>query len=125
MPCVKIYCGSTQNPVKRFANHKSCCNNSNDKKKGKTGLTKHFESGCPFDPGKTKTNLNFTLVDFYDTTEKKLSNAGHIPGPKCICVECKNLKNLEDFWILRLGCFHGKSGLNSRDEVKGKVRCKW
>ena len=103
IPCSKIYTGSTQNPVSCFSNHKSTRNNPEKQKHGGTGLCRHFKSVCPNDSGKDKRNLNITLIDFYDTTEEKLLRAGHVPGPKCRCKECQNLKDLKDFHILRLG----------------------
>ena len=74
--------------------------------------------------GREKFTLNFTLLDFYDTTEEKLRNYKHLPGPKCRCLECENLKILEDKWILKLGTFYD-DGLNTRDEVKSKSRYNW
>ena len=82
-------------------------------------------AGCPNDTGKEKETLNFTLIDYLDTTEEKLQRANHIPGPKCRCNECEKLKTLEDRWILRIGSFYGSSGLNNRDEIKRKTRCQW
>ena len=61
MPCQLLYCGSPQNPVGRFSSHKSSCNNGQSKA---SGLAKHFiNGGCPYDPGRGKETLNFTLVD--------------------------------------------------------------
>ena len=48
--------------------------------------------------------------------------AEHQPGPQCKCGECMKLLRTENKWILRLGTFHGQSGLNTRDEVKSAVR---
>ena len=125
IPCRKITVGSTQNPVKRWATHKSDCNQTSDCKK--TGLSKHFTigDGCPFDSGRKKETLNFTLIDFYDTTSHALELAKHEKGPKCRCQECNNLKDLEDKNILKLGSFYGNSGLNERDEIVSKTRCNW
>ena len=83
--------------------------------------------GCPNDPGKEKKTLDFTLIDYYDTTATKLSRARHEPGPKCRCLECESLKQLEDKWIMRLGtfCENGDHGLNSRNEIKAKARGHW
>ena len=78
--------------------------------------------GCPFDKGKGKETLSVTLIDYYDTTELQIQNAGHVSGPKCRCQECENLKDIEDQWILKMGSFYGISGLNTRDEVKSKTR---
>ena len=71
-----------------------------------------------------KQNLEF-MVTYYDTTEETLVAAGHVPGPKCRCIECNHLKNLEDRWILKMGTFYGDSGLNTRDEMKNKTRGHW
>ena len=76
--------------------------------------------GCPFDQGRDKNTLNYTLIDFFDTTQEKLTNASHIPGPRCRCKECELLKELENQWILKIGSLYGVSGLNTRDEMKSK-----
>ena len=86
--------------------------------------TKHFKTGCPNDIGKEKTTLNFTLLDFYDTTPEKLLRANHESGAKCRCRECGHLKSIEDHWIINLGTFYDH-GMNSRDEVKSKSRFNW
>ena len=78
--------------------------------------------GCPFDTGVEKMTLEYTLVDFYDTSEEKLRQAGHVPGPKCRCKECNSLKDLENKWMMKMGSMYGISGLNSRDEMKTQVR---
>ena len=93
----------------------------------KTGLSKHFTigDGCPFDSGRKKETLNFSLIDYYDTTSYALELAKHEKGPKCRCQECNNLKDLEDKNILKLGSFYGNSGLNERDEIVSKTRCNW
>ena len=103
--------------MKRWANYKSTCNKENSKS---TGLAKHFMDGCPFDKGKEKPTLRYTLIDYYDTTNEKLRLYGHVPGPKCRCNECDHLKSIEDRWIMRIGSLYGISGLNTRDEMKGK-----
>ena len=113
--------GSTTDPTSRWRTHKSTCNS---KKSNSTGLSKHFKTGCPNDIGKEKNTLDFTLLDFYDTTQEKLVLANHEPGPKCRCSECDKLKSLEDIWILKLGTFYDK-GLNLRNEVKAKSRYNW
>ena len=125
LPCRKLIVGSTQNPVKRWANHKSTCNQPSTS--NSTGLAKHFTQGggCPSDSGRQKETLNFTLVDHYDTTEGKLEAAKHEKGAKCRCEECGKLKDLEDKIILKLGSFYGDSGLNSRDEIISKTRGNW
>ena len=121
MPCQKQIVGSTTNPADRWRNHKSTCNL---RKSSSTGLSKHFKQGCPNDMGKDKNTLDFTLLDFYDTTIEKLTLAKHEPGAKCQCTECGNLKSLEDIWILKLGTFHSDN-FNSRDEIKSKIRGSW
>ena len=78
--------------------------------------------GCPFDTGAEKMTLEYTLVDFYDTSEEKLIQAGHVPGPKCRCKECNSLKDLKNKWIMKMGSMYGISDLNSRDEMKTQVR---
>ena len=80
--------------------------------------------GCPHDMGRDKSTLDFTLLDYFDTTEEKLRHFEHLPGPKCRCSECEKLKLLEDRWILKLGTFY-VHGLNSRNEVKSKSRYNW
>ena len=94
------------------------------KKSNSTGLSKHFKTGCPNDMGQEKSTLDFTLVDFYDTSQEKLHLAKHESGAKCRCVECGNLKAIEDRWIVNLGSLY-EHGLNSRDEMKSKSRCNW
>ena len=121
-PCNKQIVGSTQDPKLRWANYKSSCNKQNSKS---TGLCKHFLEGCPNDQGPEKSTLDFTLIDFFDTTEEQLKKAKHVPGPKCRCIECQKLKDLEDKWILKMGSFYGKPGLNGRDEIKSKTRANW
>ena len=69
--------------------------------------------------------LDFTLIDYFDTNEEKLKKANHGSGPKCRCSQCQKLKDLEDRWILKIGSFNGKSGLNSRDKIKSKTRGHW
>ena len=115
--CQKRIVGSTTCPTARWSNYKSQCNS---KKCKSTGLSKHFMEGCPNDTGRQKSHLDFTLLDFYDTTVDKLRIANHVPGPSCRCDECGNLKDVEDFWIMKLGTFY--EGFNTRDEVKSKSR---
>ena len=129
-PCDKIYIGSTQNPYSRWSTHKNSANfpegkNPLKKKKPASGLAKHFLKGCPNDKGQSKHTLTFTLLDYYDTTDERLDSVGHLPGPQCRCQECDKLKSLEDRWILKVGSFYGKSGLNERDEIVNKTRCNW
>ena len=42
-----------------------------------------------------------------------------------LCQLCEQFKELEDNWIMKLGCFYHPSGLNKRDEIKSKVRSKY
>ena len=70
------------------------------------------------------TTLDFTLIDYYDTTVSKLFKAKHEAGPKCRCSKYNHLKILEDKWIIKLGSFYG-DGLNSRNEIKSKSRGNW
>jgi hypothetical protein len=121
IPCHKQIVGSTTNPTSRWSTHKSTCNSQ---KSNSTGLSKHFKLGCPHDRGRDKSTLDFTLLDYFDTTEESLRHSEHLPGPKCRCSECDKLKLLEDKWILKLGTFYDH-GLNSRDEVKSKSRYNW
>ena len=120
IPCQKLTVGSTTNPTSRWRTHKSTCNSGNS---NSTGLSKHFKNCCPNDTGKHKNTLNFTLLDYFDTTNEKLILAKHESGAKCRCSECVNFKSLEDKWILKLGTFY--NGFNTRDEVKSKSRCNW
>ena len=124
MPCQKTTVGSTSQPTARWRNHKSTCNNGPS---NSTGLSKHFteNEGCPNDTGRQKDTLNFTLIDYIDVTEDDLVNAEHIGGPKCRCVQCERLKDLEDMWILKMGTFYGDGALNSRDEIQSKTRFNW
>ena len=119
LPCQKMIIGSTKNPTERWANYKSTCNKESSKS---SGLSKHFMDGCPFDNGVEKMTLNYTLIDYYDTTEQKIKEAGHVPGPKCRCRECNLLKDLENNWIMKIGSLYGVSGLNSRNEMKNSDR---
>ena len=123
-PCRKSIVGSTTKPTSRFSNHKSSCNNGPSHS---TGLAKHFtlKGGCPNDTGRQKDTLNFTLVDHMDVSQEDLEKAGHVKGPKCRCIECGKLKDLEDKWILKMGTFYGEGALNSRDEIQSKTRFNW
>ena len=121
VPCHKKIIGSTTDPAARWRTHKSTCNGKNS---NSTGLSKHFKEGCPNDTGKEKETLDFTLIDYYDTSASKLLKANHEPGPSCRCSECGQLKLLEDKWIIRLGTFYDH-GLNSRNEIKSKARGNW
>ena len=67
-------------------------------------------------------HLNITLVDHIDTSEEVLARVGHTGGAKCRCSECQRLKDQEDKWICRLGSFNPPAGLNTRNEIKSRVR---
>ena len=122
VPCHLIYVGSSTLPTSRFATHKSTCNSESSKS---TGLSKHFmNGGCPNDEGREKSTLVVTLVDHLDTTQAELREAGHVSGPKCVCLICDKLKQLEDKFIMKTGSFYNH-GLNSRCEIKRKARCSW
>ena len=118
--CRLLYVGSTVDVCKRWSSTKKACldrNNSN------TGMYKHFMTGCPADKGDGDLGyLVWTLIDFIDTSETILANAGHVGGPKCRCSECLRLKQAEDKWICRLGTFYGANGLSTRDEIKARSR---
>ena len=122
IPCNLLYTGSTIRPQARFAAHKSSCNSENS---NSTGLSKHFmDGGCPFDRGRDKVTLKFTLVDFLDTSQEELEKEGHTSGAKCKCRVCLKLKLLEDKFILKSGTFY-RNGLNSRNELQNKTRASW
>ena len=121
IPCHLKTVGSTTDPPSRWRTHKSTCNSQNS---NSTGLSKHFKTGCPNDTGRSKNTLDFTLLDYHDTTQAILNLANHEPGPKCRCSECGKLKSKEDEWILKLGTFY-ENGLNSRDEIKARSRSNW
>ena len=115
MACDLVYIGSTTDVCKRWASTKKACIDGNS---SNTGLYKHFMNGCPGDSGDGKLqHLRWTLIDFMETSQEKLTTAGHVGGPKCRCSECQRLKSIEDKWICRMGSFYG-SGLNTRDVTK-------
>ena len=118
--CAKTYVGSTVDMYGRWSRHKSDCNRGSTA----TGLSTHFSNGCPGDTGREKSHLFVTLLDSLDVTEEEVQAAQH-GGVGCVCSLCKKLKNLEDQWIMRLGCFYHPGGLNKRDEIKSKVRSKY
>jgi hypothetical protein len=89
-----------------------------------TGLSAHFTVGCPGDTGRDKSNLSVTLLDYMDGTEEQVQTEQH-GGVGCVCQLFKKLKELEDNWIMKLGCFYHPSGLNKRDEINCKVRSKY
>ena len=75
-------------------------------------------------PNRGHYYLISNFLEYYETTASKLLRANHEPGPKCRCLECNQLKLLEDKWIIKLGTFYG-DGLNSRNEIKSKARGNW
>ena len=81
----------------------------------------HFRNGCPNDGGRENSNIKFSLIDFIGTTGEKLQRAGHNMG-NCMCCECEKLRRLESKWIMRLGTFHGETGLNRRNILNTGVR---
>ena len=87
--CSKQYVGSTTDVCSRWAAAKSACNKRNS---NSTGLYKHFQSGCPSDTGRDKSNIRITLLDYLDTTQQLLTGAGHTGGPQCRCSQCDRLK---------------------------------
>ena len=103
-----------------WANTKKACK---DRNLTNTGLYKHFHEGCPthLETGDL-SHLTYTLLDYIDTSEEQLRVAGHTGGVQCRCSECQRLKDTEDKWICRLGTFNAPFGLNSRDEIKSRVR---
>ena len=119
LACMLQYVGSTIDICSRWSSTKSACNKGNS---NSTGMYKHFMDGCQNDTGVEKNHIRLTLLDSMDTTEERLRVAGYQPGPQCICKECKKLLRTENKWIMRLGIFHGTTGLNTRDEVKSDVR---
>ena len=113
------YVGSTQDVCGRWSSTKSACNRGDSVC---TGMYRHFMDGCPNDKGREIMQLRITLLDFFETSEENLRQSGHQSGPQCKCVDCLKLLGTENKWIRRLGTFHGRSGLNTRDEVKSAVR---
>ena len=89
-----------------------------------TELYQHFRDGCPNDDGRNKNIIRISLLDFMDTTSEKLLMASHKKG-NCKCLECDKLRRLENKWILRLGTFHGESGLNGRNIINAGVRVQY
>ena len=107
--------------ISRWANTKLRCNARDS---DMTGLYEHFRDGCPNDDGRDKNNIRISLIDYLDTTSEKLQRAGHKKG-NCKCGECEKLRKLENKWIMRLGTFHGESGLNKRNTVNTGVRVQY
>ena len=71
-----------------------------------------------------KYKIYVNILDCLDVTEEEVQAAQH-GGVGCVCSLCRKLKNLEDQWIRRLGCFYHPGGMNKRDEIKSKVRSKY
>ena len=112
LPCRLQYVGSTTDVCNRWSSTKAACNKADS---NSTGLYKHFMDGCPNDTGTNKDHIRLTLLDFVETNEDKLREAGHQSGRQCQCDECGRLLRVENKWILRLETFYGHSGLNCRD----------
>jgi hypothetical protein len=83
--CRLQYVGSTTDVCSRWSTTKSGCNRADSVC---TGMYRHFMNGCPQDGGREKDQLRLTLLDFLDTSEKKLLQCGHQPGPQCKCTDC-------------------------------------
>ena len=113
----KQYIGSTTEMYGRWLNHKSDCNRGVNS----CGLSAHFAMGCPGDTSDMKTQLWVTLLDYMDVTETESQNAKH-GGVGCLCKLCDKLKDIENKWVMTLGCFYFPGGLNSREELKRKIR---
>ena len=118
--CQKYYVGSTVDPCSRWASTKKACR---DRNLTNTGLYKHFHEGCPthLQTGEL-SHLTYTLLDYIETSEELLRNAGHTGGVQCRCSECQRLKDTEDKWMCRLGTLDTPSGFNTRDEIKARLR---
>ena len=117
--CQLIYVGSSSNICHRWSSTKSAIR----RQETNTGLYKHFHDGCPaYQQHGDFNHLTFTLVDHIDTSEEVLARVGHVGGARCRCSECQRLKDQEDKWICRLGSFYQPAGLNTRDEIKSRVR---
>ena len=109
-----IYVGGTTNICRRWANTKKACLDCDSVN---TGLYKHFKNGCPGgNEGGELEQLRWTIIDFMETTNEKLTVAGHQAGPKYRCSECQKLNTIEEKWICRLGSFYGENGLKSNQE---------
>ena len=118
------YVGSTESMTHRWANTKSKIKliASGQNVKPGTGLEKHVKNGCSQYSGPDLNHVRISLLEQFNTTEAKLQTSSHEGGPGCQCTQCKALKSLEDKWICRMGTYHGKFGLNERDEVSNKAR---
>ena len=118
--CQLLHVGSTSDVCARWSQTKKACQDSN---RDNTTLYKHFQDGCPKhqETGNIR-HLNFTLLDHIQTSEERLTDAGHQGGAGCRCGECQRLKDCEDKWIMRLGSFHAPHGLNTRNEIITRSR---
>ena len=77
-----------------------------------TASSHKFERGqVSFDKCANNQTIRISLIDFIDTTARKIINSGHRKG-NCKCSECDELRKLENKW---LGTFYGKCGLNARN----------
>ena len=85
-----------------WSRHKSDCNRGSTV----TGVTAQFAVGCPGDTVRDKSNLSVTLLDYMHATEEQVSTAQH-GGVGCVCQLCKQLKELEDNWIIKLALTKG------------------
>ena len=111
--CGRTYIGSTTDPLKRWRNHKSCCNNGPCTS---SGLSKHFTFKWPREGKRNFKHIGWLYGCFTWRSGES--------GTKCRCSECNRLKDLEDKFILRMGTFYG-DGFNTRDQVQSKTRCSW
>ena len=118
------YVGSTDSMTHRWANTKSKINAlaTGANLKTGTGLEKHIQKGCSQYSGPELSHIRVSLLEQFITTENRLQSASHGGGPGCQCSQCRALKSMEDKWICRMGTYHGKYGLNERDEITNKTR---
>ena len=89
--------------------------------KSGTGLEKHVKKGCSVFR-QDMNNVRLTLLEHFTTGTESLRQSSHQEGPGCCCSECNRLKQKEDKWISRMGSYHGKYGLNDRDEISRNTR---
>ena len=66
-------------------------------------------------------NLINNLQDIIDDANSRLLDLVYDKN-LCRCSECQRLKDQEDKWIYRLGSFNPPAGLNTRNEIKSRVR---
>ena len=121
------YVGSTDSMTHRWANTKSKCKliASDSSAKPGTGLEKHISKGCSEYIGPEMKNVTVSLLEQFNTSDEKLKRANHGGGAGCQCSQCILLKQIEDKWICRLGTYHGKFGLNERDEISNRARASY